>query len=302
VWREVFGRTIARLEIEPLTDGPLMAEASLVNLPNLGIMNVASADLRFHKPPSLIDSDDIVLTTVDSGTWIGVQGRREARVQPGDAALVDCSVVAGGTALGRRTMLRVPVKALAPLVPDLHAITMQRIPGDSEPLRLLRQYLRVMREMESLATPPLQRLASTHIFDLLAVTLGATREAAEVAGSRGVRAARLRAIKDDIAGNLEHGEVSVGSVALRHRVSARYVQKLFDAEGTTFSEYVLGARLAHAHRLLSDPRRHREKVATIALTAGFGDVSYFYRAFRRRYGMLPTDVRAQARRDHLGCA
>jgi AraC-like DNA-binding protein len=32
--------------------------------------------------------------------------------------------------------------------------------------------------------------------------------------------------------------------------------------------------------------------------AGFGDVSYFYRAFRRRYDVLPTDVRVQARVQH----
>jgi AraC-like DNA-binding protein len=76
------------------------------------------------------------------------------------------------------------------------------------------------------------------------------------------------------------------------------VQNLFDNDGTTLSEYVLGQRLAHAHRALSDPRRAGEKIATIAFEAGFGDVSYFYRAFRRRYDVLPADVRAQARRQH----
>ena len=37
-----------------------------------------------------------------------------------------------------------------------------------------------------------------------------------------------------------------------------------------------------------------DKIASVAFAAGFGDVSYFYRAFRRRYDLLPTDVRAQA--------
>jgi AraC-like DNA-binding protein len=35
-------------------------------------------------------------------------------------------------------------------------------------------------------------------------------------------------------------------------------------------------------------------VSSIALDAGFGDISYFNRAFRRRYGATPSDVRAQA--------
>lgn len=65
-------------------------------------------------------------------------------------------------------------------------------------------------------------------------------------------------------------------------MTTRYVQKLFETEGTTFGEYVLNQRLAHAHGLLSDPRRAVEKAASVAFAAGFGDVSYFDRAFRRR--------------------
>ena len=87
-------------------------------------------------------------------------------------------------------------------------------------------------------------------------------------------------------------------IAARHRVSPRYLRKLFESEGVTFSEYVLDQRLAVAHRLLSDPRSAGEKIASVAFAAGFGDVSYFYRAFRRRYDLLPTDVRAQARALH----
>jgi AraC-like DNA-binding protein len=56
--------------------------------------------------------------------------------------------------------------------------------------------------------------------------------------------------------------------------------------------------LAHAHRMLGDPRQAGGKISSIALDAGFGDLSYFYRVFRRHYGASPSDVRAGARRDH----
>jgi AraC-like DNA-binding protein len=71
------------------------------------------------------------------------------------------------------------------------------------------------------------------------------------------------------------------------------VRKLFENSGSTFTEHVLNARLAHAHRALSDLRHANEKIATIAFAAGFGDVSYFYRAFRRRYDVLPAELRAK---------
>jgi AraC-like DNA-binding protein len=52
--------------------------------------------------------------------------------------------------------------------------------------------------------------------------------------------------------------------------------------------------------MLSDPRRASEKMATVAYDAGFGDLSYFNRVFRRHYGATPSDVRAQAREDAPG--
>ena len=292
-WREVYGRTIAKLDLEPSADGELMIAAALRNLPGLGIDAMTSTELRFRKTRNLIDSDDVVLTIVDSGYQSGSQLGREARVEAGDAVLSTTAEVVTGISFGRRVMLRFPSKAIAPAVVDLGARVLHRIPRETEGLRLLRQYLRAMQDLD-LATPDMQRLTVAHVYDLVALTLGATRDAADAAEDRGVRAARLRAVKDDIARNLAEGDISVAAIAARHRVSPRYLRKLFEREGVTFSEYVLDQRLALAHRLLSDPRRACEKIASVAFAAGFGDVSYFYRAFRRRYDLLPTDVRAQA--------
>jgi AraC-like DNA-binding protein len=70
---------------------------------------------------------------------------------------------------------------------------------------------------------------------------------------------------------------------------------LLESDATTFSELVLGQRLHRAHQLLTDQRRSDRTVSSIAFDAGFGDLSYFNRAFRRRYGATPSDVRKKAR-------
>jgi AraC-like DNA-binding protein len=74
------------------------------------------------------------------------------------------------------------------------------------------------------------------------------------------------------------------------------VRKLFESEDTSFTQFVLGQRLARAHALLSDPHFADRSIAALALEAGFGDLSYFNRAFRRRYGDAPSEMRAGARR------
>ncbi len=139
----------------------------------------------------------------------------------------------------------------------------------------------------------MQRSLVAHVYDLMAVIMGARRDATALAQERGLAAARLNAVKRDIDRNLAQPDLSVAALALRHRCTERSLQRLFEAEGTTFTQYLLMQRLARAHDLLGQPRLRAEKISAVALDCGFGDVSYFNRAFRRRYGMAPSDVRAR---------
>ena len=74
-------------------------------------------------------------------------------------------------------------------------------------------------------------------------------------------------------------------------LTPRNLQRLFESEGTTFSEFLLSQRLNRAHRMLTEPRLAQNPVGSVAYDAGFGDLSYFNRSFKRRYGMTPRDVR-----------
>jgi len=46
--------------------------------------------------------------------------------------------------------------------------------------------------------------------------------------------------------------------------------------------------------MLTDQRWSDRTVSSVAFDAGFGDLSYFNRAFRRRYGATPSDIRKKA--------
>jgi len=45
------------------------------------------------------------------------------------------------------------------------------------------------------------------------------------------------------------------------------------------------------HAALTDSRQAQRSISEIALASGFGDVSYFNRAFRNHYGASPTAIR-----------
>jgi AraC-like DNA-binding protein len=48
--------------------------------------------------------------------------------------------------------------------------------------------------------------------------------------------------------------------------------------------------------MLVDLRFGDRSISAVAYEAGFGDLSYFNRTFRRRYGATPSDVRHGATR------
>lgn len=160
--------------------------------------------------------------------------------------------------------------------------------------RLLQNYAGSLLGDEDIGAAE-QALFASHIVDLAALMLGANRDAEQDAKKSGVRAARRRAIKADIAAQLTNPDLSLDWIARRHRLSNAYVRALFYDEGTSFTDYVLNERLDHARCLLLSPYLTDQNIATLALMAGFGDISWFNQSFRRRFGTRPSDLRRDGR-------
>jgi AraC-like DNA-binding protein len=110
-----------------------------------------------------------------------------------------------------------------------------------------------------------------------------------------IRAMRRAAVLREIEQRSGDPELSAAAVAARLGVRRRYVHLLLEETGRTFSHHVLGKRLERAAALLRDPRWQHCRIAEIAAEAGFSDLSYFSRAFRRAYGRTPSAVRETAR-------
>jgi AraC-like DNA-binding protein len=292
-WRDIFGRTVVNLNIEPLTVDLFHCDATVCARPGLGLLVGGMSGVHLSHSSDLIVDDDLSFMVGPTGDWTACQLGRNPVLGSGDGVLMWNAEV-GSMSLpsdSRFTTFRVPVAAIAPLVPDVQAHIATRIPAQSMALRLLSRYLEIFRDAPAM-TPEMQHLAVSHVHDLLALTLGASPDAAEVAKGRGLRAARLRAIKTDIIENLARVDLSVAAIAAKHGVTPRYVQMLFEDEGTTFTAFTVKQRLARAHRLLTDRRHARRTIGAIAFEVGFGDLSYFNRIFRRRFGATPSDVRA----------
>jgi AraC-like DNA-binding protein len=298
IMREVHGRLCARVDIEPAPGVPLHYRVTAMALPGLTVSMFSESPLTIQRTRELLadGNDDVVFAVPPTAAnMLSHRGRELSPIR--DAVLLSAADVlridvASGSQCPMVTLSR---QRLALLVPGLEDAFMRPVPQDTAALQLLTRYVRLFDDQQSLAIPELRSLVVNHVYDLVALALGATRDAAAIANGRGVRAARLHAIKTEILNGLNRHELSLAGLAARQGVTPRHVQMLFESDGTTFSRFVLDQRLARAHHMLNSPLLAERTISTIAYEAGFGDLSHFNRAFRRRYGETPSDVRARSR-------
>ena len=294
-WRDFFCRRIVQLDIEPRNALPIEAEVSLVSCPGLqGMWAQTSIPVRLSRDAELIiDGIDSVALVVNlTGRASVTQGSGDATLDGLDAiGILHAEPAAISRSNGAWMALMIPRDALSPAIPSVERATMQLIPSGNEAIGLLVGYMDSLKDRLATMSPELRNLAVSHIHDLIAMAFGPTNAGAAVALSGGVRAARLHAIKADVLKNLGSHDLTLANVAKRQRVTPRYIHMIFELEGISFSEYVLDQRLLRALHLMTDSRFAEWTVTVLAFEAGFGDLSYFNRTFRRRFGMTPSEAR-----------
>ncbi len=165
------------------------------------------------------------------------------------AANEESGTFTGHTAT-RLANIRLRRDLLATRVVDPYAAIGVSIGASNYALRLLLSYADVLGDAAVTMTADGRRTITDNIYDLAALAIGGVHDGR--AQFRGVRAARLHALKTDIRRNLSQPGLSIAEVARRHGISGSYARRLFAGDGTSFSDYVLDQRLTLAHRLLID--------------------------------------------------
>lgn len=265
-------RKIQRLTVENALLGATEADAALATL-------IVDADGR------LIFSDEPGERMLATSNRIGLrQGRirlseRDANARLWRAVTMTCGAYSDLSVnspvcmpLGDRTI----VIDVMPFVSKLHNTG----PFCSRPAALLR-IREVSKEKTSLPEPTERRISPERRKETTAPSAVVERESL------------LTAVKRDIRQNLGDSMLSLTWLAKRHGVSSRVIRNLFYAEGTNFTDWLINIRLDHAKDMLANPHHEHTNIVTIAFESGFGDLSWFHHAFRRRFGVTPAQMRAK---------
>jgi AraC-like DNA-binding protein len=181
---------------------------------------------------------------------------------------------------------------LEPLLAGVQGPLQRCLPDNTPGLRLLDGYLRTLFSLDDCDLA----LTSMHVQDLALSALGVGGDVQALVRERGVSAARQRVLLDHIAQHAGEPDLDPVRVAQRLGMSVRYLHRLLEPTGRSFSEHLLGQRLERAAAMLRDPRFTHVRIAAIAEKAGFAGISHFNRSFRHAFGDTPFGMRVRAQR------
>ncbi len=284
MFRHVIGADIVRLDAAPFRAALDIRRVGAVGIADISITSAEIARRASHVGDG---NDALVVQLWRCGPADMAQGKHESRIESQDGVIIDNAKPATIRTRGpaRFLSLEIPRQRMGAVKAPAHLTGAKVIANPA--FRLLFNYLKEMSS-ESSIDRRVAVLIGNHLVDLANFAIGAPGPAD---ATDGVRCARRVAILREIERRSGDADLSAAAMALQLGVTPRYVHLLLEETGKSFTHHVLERRLETAAALLRSPSRRHHKVADIAAEAGFADLSYFNRAFRRHYGATPSDLR-----------
>ncbi|MFD4859019.1 helix-turn-helix domain-containing protein [Streptomyces atratus] len=291
-WHDAVLATLVGMDIA--TEGRTYDAALRTDhLGDLRITTVECDPGRVHRSQRLIargDGRDVFVAVQSTGRAQVEQDGRTTELRAGDIGFFE-TVRPFRTAFPERFRLKiyaVPRALLGRSEAELRQLTARAVrPSGGLPALLVPLLERLADTSEAYATPVAERLAEG-VIDLMAATAadGLGKDPATLPGADPVL--RLR-IKTFIRWHLSDSGLTPRAVADAHGISVRYLHRLFEAESTTVCQWIREQRLHECRRELAVRAAESVSLGQVARRWGFTSPAQFSRAFRRSYGLSPTD-------------
>jgi AraC-like DNA-binding protein len=261
------------------------------------VRSTLSPGLIFRDRKMVGDGDDNVSLVVSLGRALSVSHRkREACLARNEAIIMQAD--APGSAGTRQQFAVLEVSIAQPEWESRNTrpgdVLMNVINRNSQTLGLLLGYIRALAKTGLPSAAKARHLVCRQLIDL--VILATTEPSPGESEIDCVVAARRTAVLDYITSHFCDANLSGFSLAEKLGISQRYLQRLLEATGKTFSEHVNELRLDRAFLLLTTISADK-RVSDIAFDVGYSDLTNFYRHFRSRFGDTPKGVAGSAPTD-----
>ena len=294
-WREAVSRlglTAQLADVDVGLHGTISSQAS-----PLGVLfaQIASGPQQFIRLPTPNDDGILLLQHVDG----------DAQLREGDRNLVlsagDLVIVGGGARLTldfttpfRQVLVKVPRMVVNTRMLSLKSSKVLHVPG-RKGLGFVFSHLlsSVMQTIDTLESDDLRPI-DLALSEFLVACLAGFPADPEQIGPTGIQAAMLHRLCQKLESRLADPELSLAGVAKEEHLSPRYLQKLFQAGGESFTNYVRHRRLERCRIDLESPQLSHLSISDIGFRWGFNEAGHFSRAFKEQFKQTPREYRQDA--------
>ena len=296
-YREAVCKAFMNLTPEQPPVARFSAKVESIGLGNGALNRVSFPEHTVRRLPTDIASSTrrcFYLNLKLAGRCRIAQQGREIVLSPGQVGIFDSGQLfslhhSGGPSLEVASFW-VPYEELRDRLPGSFDFAIARISDDPFVGHLVTEVARTLNSTAQTAAESDTLRLFNVMLDLVALSLS-RRSRSPVAEAAGFADATMLAVRRAIHDRLRRPDLSVAAVAAAVGISDRYVHKLFERAGSTFSRYVMDHRLDGAAGDLRNPVMTTQTVGSIAFDWGFSDLSHFTRRFRQRFQCTPGEWR-----------
>jgi AraC family transcriptional regulator, positive regulator of tynA and feaB len=292
-WREAVCSTFVPLDVRCDKRLPFQSELYVRPVAGFDLIAVRGSAQQVRRGSRLIDTDRsecLIVMSQSRGTGVATQGERESRLHPGSLTLLDSRrpYTLQFPADFEQTVLKVPLTQLARCGGG-RAIA-SRVPSIQAQSRLGALAHQTIKALAAECSPSNALILGTMALELLVLALDDADDDGVEPPAR-METLRVTWARAHIAASLHDPALGPASVASAQGVSLRLLQRLFARQGLQIAECITAQRLQRCRAALQDPAQAGRSITDIALAWGFNDSGHFSKAFRRRFGISPSQSR-----------
>lgn len=292
-WREALSRFSLRVGRMSTDDGVFGTVSSTVSPQGIVFARIAASaqELAYQDDPAasaiclaLHMEGDAVLTTDATRTPIG---EGDIVYRPSGAA--------GSLSFEspfRQLFIRIPRQAVNARLAAPICVKAARLPGGSGLGRVFAGLLASVAGAIEHLTHDQIRPIELALAEFLVTTL-AEQPFPTMSGATSTQTAILHRVSQLIEAHLADPDTGIATIARKAGVSTRYLQKLLESAGESFTHYLRLRRLERCRADLINPLYSHLTISDIAFRWSFNDAAHFSRTFRSQYGVSPREYRRE---------
>ena len=291
-WREMISPVFDLELLDQRSPPTCTADMALVHLGELLISRIRLAGLgqrgvRAARKIRCDSLDHYVIEVYTGGGCTGEAGAGGFDLATGGVGILDLGQpLAVQSAHSESVAITIPRALLDSRVPDAarqHGTVLRNGVGS-----LLGEYVcSLYRHLPHLSAAEADRVSQATISMIAACLAPSRGNAARAQGP--VDSVLLERAKRYIGQNFSSSDLTVERICAALRVSRSHLYRAFEPQGGV-AGYIQACRLSNARAALLDPTDIRH-ISALAYDHGFASAAHFSRAFRRHFGLTPSDAR-----------